>query len=157
MPGASVRRLAHLDDETFALAVALNAPPVDTLKERRHVADTLNKIHVESLDNAALGTIIKNAGADPKNLGSLKRLQMALEPVANGANVPALLSPFFVLYDFRVAASHLTSADRANQIMATITGRLNIEPGAGLLELYNVLSEALAASYESLIKVVTGE
>jgi hypothetical protein len=74
---------------------------------------------------------------------------MALQPVANGANIPALLSPFFVLYDFRVAASHLTSTDRANQIMATITGRLNIEPGAGLLELYNVLSEALAASYES--------
>jgi hypothetical protein len=38
---------------------------------------------------------------------------MALEPVANDANVPALLSPFFVLYDFRVAASHLTSTDRA--------------------------------------------
>jgi hypothetical protein len=29
---------------------------------RRHIADTLNKIHVESLDNAALGTIVKNAG-----------------------------------------------------------------------------------------------
>ena len=79
-----------------------------------------------------------------------------LEPVANGANIPGLLSPFFVLYDFRVAASHLTSANRANQLMATITGRLSIEPGTGLLELYNALSEALATSYEGLMKVVTG-
>jgi hypothetical protein len=150
------QKISHLDDETFALAVAFNAPLVDTPKERRHVADTLNKIHVESLDSATLGSIIKNIGRDPKDLGSLKRLQMALEPLANGSNVPALLSPFFVLYDFRIAASHLTSADRATAIMATITGRLNIEPGAGLLEIYNRLSASLADSYESLIKVVSG-
>lgn len=151
------QKIAHLDDETFALAISFNAPLVDTPKERRHVADTLNKIYVESLDNTALGTIIKSTGGDPKNLGSLKRLQMSLETLPNATNVPVLLSPFFVLYDFRVAASHLTSGNRADEIMATVTQRLNIQPDAGLLEIYSRLSESLAASYESLIKIVKDE
>lgn len=145
-------RIAHLDDETLALAATFNAPQVDTEKDRRHVADTLNKIYVESLDNAALGRIIKNAGGDAKSLGSLKRLQMALLPISD--KVPNLLSPFFVLYDFRVAASHLVSADKAKEMMRAVTDRLGVGPDAGLLEIYSRLSESMAASYESLTKLV---
>ena len=42
-------KIAHLDEEVVTLALDFNAPAVDTPKERHHVADTLNKIHVESL------------------------------------------------------------------------------------------------------------
>src|SRR6185437_1016278 len=84
-------KIGHLDAEVFNLAEAFNAPVVDTDKERRHVADTLNKTYVESFDNAALGDVITRAGGDSKNLGSLKRLQMALQTIADDADIPKLL------------------------------------------------------------------
>jgi hypothetical protein len=37
-------KIAHLDDEVINVAVGFNPPLLDTPKERRHVADTLNKI-----------------------------------------------------------------------------------------------------------------
>src|SRR5207245_1711996 len=110
-------KIAHLDAEVVDLALSFNAPLVDTPKERRHVADTLNKIYVESLDNSSLGSLLRNAGGDPGRLGSLKRLQALLETIGNGADVPGTLSPFFVLYDLRVAYSHLTPDDHAATIL----------------------------------------
>jgi hypothetical protein len=91
-------KIAHLDEEVLNISLEFNAPVVDTAKERRHVADTLNKIYIESLDNAALAALLRKAGGDPKSLGSLKRLQALLETIAKGADIPAILSPFFVLY-----------------------------------------------------------
>lgn len=148
-------KIAHLDEEVVTLALSFNAPVVDTPKERRHVADTLNKIYVESIDNAALGSLLKKVGVDAKSLGSLKRLQALLETIANGADIPAILSPFFILYDLRVAYSHLTSDDRATEILKTVTSRLGIDPAAGLIEIYRRLSGTLAASYEELITIVS--
>jgi hypothetical protein len=141
-------KIAHLDEEVLNISLEFNAPVVDTAKERRHVADTLNKIYIESLDNAALAALLRKAGGDPKSLGSLKRLQALLEPIAKGADIPAILSPFFVLYDLRVAYSHLKSDDSATEILKTVTDRLGIDRTSGLLEIYSHLSKALAASYE---------
>jgi hypothetical protein len=144
------KKVAHLDDEVVALALAFNAPVVDTTKERRHVADTLNKIYVESFDNHVLGALLKEAGGDPKGLGSLKRLHALLETVAKGADIPVILSPFFVLYDLRVAYAHLTSDDCATEILKTVTARLCVGSASGLLEIYRNLIKALTASYERL-------
>jgi hypothetical protein len=147
-------KIAHLDNEVFDLALGFNGPVVDTEKERRHVADTLNKIYVESFDNGALGTIMSKSGADPKGLGSLKRLQAALESAASGADVPNRLSPFFVLYDLRVAYSHLTSAEKATVILKTVTDRLGIIETSGLIDIYGKLMEKLTDSFEQLIKLI---
>ncbi len=147
-------KIAHLDEEVVDLALGFNAPLVDTPRERRHVADTLNKIYVESLDNSSLATLLKKFGGDPKSLGSLKRLQALLETIANGADIASILSPFFVLYDLRVAYSHLTSNDRAAEILKTVTDRLGIDPASEFLEIYRHLSKALAASYEALVTIV---
>jgi hypothetical protein len=148
-------KIAHLDAEVLNLALEFNAPLVDTSRERRHIADTLNKIYVESLDSAALGTLVKKAGQDPKNLGSLKRLQALLETLPHSTPVSTILSPLFVLYDLRVAYSHLTSDDRANEVLVTVTMRLGIPTGSGLLEIYEALVRAMATSYEKLIEIVT--
>jgi hypothetical protein len=147
-------KIAHLDNEVFDLALGFNGPVVDTEKERRHVADTLNKIYIESFDNGALGTVMSKSGTDPKGLGSLKRLQAALESVAKGADVPTLLSPFFVLYDLRVAYSHLTPAEKATVILKTVTGRLGIDEASGLIDIYANLVQKLSDSFEQLIRIV---
>jgi hypothetical protein len=147
-------KIAHLNNEVMDLAATLSAPVVDTEKERRHVADTLNKIYVESLDSGALGTIISRAGGDPKNLGSLKRLQIVLEAVDSNADVPKLLSSFFALYDLRVAYSHLTPHGKARATLKTVTDRLAIAEGSGLPVIYERLLEEIGSSFEKLTKFV---
>jgi hypothetical protein len=147
-------KVAHLDEEVLELAASFNPPLVDTEKERRHVADTLNKIYIESFDNGALGKALKGLGGDPSSLGSLKRLQAVLERVMSGHDIATLLSPFFTLYDLRVAYSHLTSAESAAEILKTVTDRLALPEGSGLLTIYNRLLESLAASFQALTNAI---
>jgi hypothetical protein len=143
-------KIAHLDDQVIEASVGFNPPLLDTPKERRHVADILNKIYVESWDNAALGKVIANQGGDPKSLGTLKRLQMVLEALAPAADIPSLMSPLFVLYDFRVAASHLTSEETATKTMKKVTDRLAISAGSDLPTIYARLIEELLKSFKVL-------
>jgi hypothetical protein len=79
------------------------------------------------------------------------------EPLTAFDPAEALLAPLFALCNFRAAASHLISANRANQIMAATKRRLTIDPDACLLELHNLLPEALAASRKSQVKIITYE
>lgn len=144
------RKIAHLDTEVIDLSLSFNGPVVDTDKERRHVADTLNKIYLESLDNGALGDLLTSLGEDPKGLGSLKRLQGVLERTAPASDVATMLSPLYVLYDMRVAYSHLTSAARAKKVMKTVTDRLGLSETAGLAAIYDELLKQLMASFATL-------
>lgn len=102
-------KIAYLDIEVFDLSVVFNAPVVDTQKERRHVADTLNKIYLESFDNKALGDVISQLGGDPKSLDSIKRLQKTIELSCSGVDIPTLMFPFYIHYDLRVFYSHIGS------------------------------------------------
>lgn len=143
-------KIAQLDAEVVTLSLQFNAPVVDTEKERRHVADTLNKIYLESLDSGALGTILKGLGGDPKELGSLKRLQAVMTAATTGADIAALLSPFFVLYDLRVAYSHLTSDEKSAAIMEKVTDRLGLPRNADLFAIYGRLVPAMTDCLEKL-------
>lgn len=143
-------KIAHLDDEVINATVGFNPPLLDTPKERRHVADILNKIYVESWNNAALGEAIASQGGDPGRLGTLKRLQMVLEKLAPATDIPSLMSPFFVLYDFRVAASHLTSEETNTEIMKTVTDRLALAEASDLQMIYARLIAELLKSFKML-------
>ena len=136
-------KIAHLDSEVMDLSIGFNSPVVDTEKERRHIADSLNKIYVESLHRDALGKILAALGGDAKDLGSLKRLQKIIEYFAPAEVAASLISPFFVLYDLRVAYSHLTSAASAADIMAKVLERLALPNGSGLQPIYDALVERL--------------
>jgi hypothetical protein len=143
-------KLAHLDDEVFDLAVNFNGPIVDSDKERRHVADTLNKIYIESFDNNALGEVLKSLGEDPKNLGSNKRLQKIMENVATSEDVNRIMCPFYVLYDLRVAYSHLGSKDGSDKRLATVRERLGLGPESQLNEIYEAIVNQLGVAFDEL-------
>ncbi len=143
-------KIAHLDDEVLELAGSFNPPVVDTDKERRNVADTLNKIYIESFDNAALGKVLKDLGGDPNKLGSLKRLQSVLERILPDEDISGLLAPFYILYDLRVAYLHLTSADSSKRLLKAVTDRLSLPESPGLLPIYNHLLERLMTSLDTL-------
>lgn len=148
------KKIAHLDDEVMNLALAFNRPVVDTEKERRHVADTLNKIYIESFDNVALGDLLKSLGGTPKSLGSLKRFQGFLERALPDEDINNILSPLYVLYDLRVAYSHLTSTERQRVVLQTVVDRLGIDADASLTDLYNRLIEALIEMFERLVGLI---
>lgn len=147
-------KLAHLDKEVYELAVSFNAPIVDTEKERRHVADTLNKIYIESFDNNALGRVLKEAGVDPKSLGSLKRLQGVMELLTDAEKVSKTLSPFYVLYDLRVAYSHLGSKEGSEEKLEFVTERLGLPSESGLLDIYNILIVALGDTFDTFTSII---
>lgn len=143
-------KVAHLDNEVFDLSVSFNAPVVDTEKERRHVADTLNKIYLESFDNKMLGDVISQLGGDPKSLGSIKRLQKVIELCCSGVDISSLMCPFYVLYDLRVVYSHLGSEQSEHEKLDFVIKRLDIAPNSGLMEIYSSLVENLRESFDKL-------
>jgi hypothetical protein len=147
-------KLAHLDDEVLMLAVEFNGPVVDTDKERRHVADTLNKIYIESFDNNALGSVLHKLGEEPKNLGSNKRIEKIMESIATGEDVSKIMCPFFVLYDLRVAYSHLGSINGSEKCLMAIKERLGIGSDAEFNEVYEAIVSQLTSSFNELSKIV---
>ena len=137
------------------LARSFNTPVTDSKKERERVADTLNKIYIESLDNKALGSVLKTLGGDPEKLGTNKRLQSILEKVArNGEDVSAIMLPFFTAYDFRVAALHLTSAETARDKLKTVTDRLKLPENATLVDIQNALVDSFIASFKAMKAII---
>jgi hypothetical protein len=85
---------------------------------------------------------------------ALKRLQLVLQHLAPTVDVPALLSPLYVLYDFRVAASHLASDRSAKDKMKTVTDRLTLAEGADLQTIYAELIKRLLISFQALVSAV---
>lgn len=147
-------KIAHLDSEVFDLSVSFNTPVVDTEKERRHVADTLNKIYLESFDNKALGYVVSKLGGDPKNLGSIKRLQNVIELSCYDVDIFALMSPFYILYDLRVVYSHIGSKKSEQEKLDSVIERLELGANSGLMEIYPSLVEKLGESYERLTELL---
>jgi hypothetical protein len=144
---------AHLDKEVLELVSSFNAPIVDTPGERRRVADTLNKIYIESFDNKALAKLLDKLGVLCEGSGNLKRLQGVLGTiVTDPMDLRELLKPFFTLYDFRVASLHLSSVESSEQLLKSVLDRLSLPESAGLAGIYERLTGMLAASFEELAK-----
>ncbi|MES2207778.1 MAG: hypothetical protein V4525_13425 [Pseudomonadota bacterium] len=146
-------KIAHLDAEVLDLTISFNAPIIDTERERRHLADTLNKIYIESFDNKILALLIRKLGGDPQNFGSIKRLQMLLEiSCPNSIDISSIMSPFYTLYDLRVAYSHLSSKEKSDEKLNFVIERLGIHQHSNLLDIYKSLVSKLINSFEILSK-----
>jgi hypothetical protein len=150
-------KLAHLDAEVLDLAGTLVRPVYDTPAQRRMISDILNKVHLESIDNSRLGNLLAEMRIAAKSSGSLKRLQALLEAVGDEDEISGLLAPFYTLYDFRVAYSHLGSADSEAAKMKAVTDRLGLAQNAGLQDIYDALIAKMIASYTALAALVSVE
>lgn len=148
-------KLAHLDDVVLDLAGQLRRPLHDTPAQRHAVSDNLNKVHIESIDNEALGRVLSSLGIACNGTGQLKRLQALLESIAESGQVYARMTPFYTTYDFRVSYSHLGSTEGAVKKMKTVTDRLGLAKDAEVTEIYDRLLEKLTHSYSALTEIVT--
>ena len=139
-------QLAHLDSELIDIIASLRPPVVDTEKERGYVFDGLNRIFIEALDNSVLNQVMISLGATSSGSGSLKRLQALLETFDASGKVNEMLLPFYVLYDLRVAYSHLTSNKRKSQLIASSASRLGVKADFDLPTAYDLILDLVAES-----------
>ena len=139
--------IAHLEEEVLDLARTLNKPLFDTPRESRHLADTLNKIYIESFSIESLKRIVACLGGDPRNLRSLKLLQMLMELVSPDVDIRNSMAVFFVLYDFRVANLHISSNTGYKVELTKVKDRLGLPSSAGLVQIYNSILEGLIESF----------
>jgi hypothetical protein len=108
------------------------------------------------LDSKALKHLLSDRVIDSKNLGSIKLLQLLLETDYPSANIANVLSALYVAYDLRVANAHLTSNERAKEIMISVRERLNLQPEDDFSTVYSVLVESLSVLFNELEKIVSG-
>lgn len=148
-------RISHLDVELVDTITALAPPLFDTEKERRHTFDSLNRIFIESLDNAGLEKLVKSLGTTSAGSGSLKRLQAVLETLDAIGAVSTLLSPLYVLYDLRVAYSHALSARKKADLIDSSATRLALAPDFDLPTVYDELLKRIAASLSGLTALLS--
>ena len=147
-------KLGHLETEVLKIAERTLRPILDIETSRRNLADSLNKIHIESLDNDALGSLTVKLRIKPASSGSLKRLQAILETIDTTEIINSLLSPFYTLYDLRIAYSHIGSDAGTIQRLKKITDRLDLPESATLIQIYDQLIVGLTNSYIALEAIV---
>jgi hypothetical protein len=145
--------IGRLEAEALDLALSFNPPVIDTPKERKHVADTLNKIYLESFQVSALESIIRNLGVTPLEGGSLKKLQTILQAIAPTENISSLLSSLYVLYDFRVENLHLMPSAGSTKLKS-ITDRLDLPIDASLQDIYANLLDGLTIAFARMTELV---
>lgn len=143
-------KIAHLDKEVVDAALSCSMPLFDTEKERKHTFDLLNKIYVESFANDNLLNLCTQIGAKAKGEGSLKRLQAFLEHSFPDGEISKTLAPLYVLYDLRVAYSHLISVDRRNKMLEDAGSRIGFSASDTLQIIYEKLLHELTNCFRRL-------
>ena len=147
-------KLAHLEKEVLDIAISIRRPVIDTPSERRNIVDALNKVYLESLDNKALERVLSKLGQDAAKLGSLKRLQKLVETVAPTEDIAGAMSPLYVLYDLRVAYSHLGSEEGQEEKLRFVRERLGLASSANLFAIYDTIVPALRGAVVKLSVVL---
>lgn len=146
-------KIDHLSVEIIESIRELTPPVIDTEAETGRAIRLLNQVVVESINNGLLGALLSRRAGDPVPKGSLKRLQKLFEIKYPNVDIHSTLSPFFVLYDLRVLASHLIPQAKKEEEWNYACERLGIPKTATRTELYNELVRKLTASYEALTKI----
>lgn len=142
--------ISHLDDETLQAIEELTPPVHFSTKEQRHFSDLLNRICTESLSSHALAKLLNDRGIDPKNLGTLKKLQRLLEQECPTVDLADIISPLFVTYDLRVVHSHLTSESSKAETLSFCRKRLGLTDDASFNDIYSNLVANLIECYRAL-------
>ncbi|HEJ5651542.1 hypothetical protein [Pseudomonas sp. B14(2022)] len=144
--------LYKLPDEIGLTIAGLQKP---IFWEDRHVApvvESLNRIFIESLNENFLKNFLNSRDIKiASGARGLKLLESAIENLSDQSGARAIMSPFFVLYDYRINVCHLQSQETVMTKTKTINERLSIEASNASHEvIYDSLFEKI---YDSLTKI----
>lgn len=123
--------------------------------EDRHVApviESLNRIFIESLnENFLKNFLISRDIQITSGARGLKLLEKVIENLSDQSGARTIMSPFFVLYDYRINVCHLQSQETVMTKTKTINERLSIDASNASHEvIYDGLFEKI---YDSLTKI----
>lgn len=120
--------LYKLPDEIAKTIADLQKP---IFWEDQHVAPTvesLNRIFVESVDSDFLKRFLLSKQIKlADNLRALKLMEKFLASLSDESQSSAIMSPFFVLYDYRVNVCHLQSLQTVTTKTQSINQRLGLD------------------------------
>lgn len=123
--------------------------------EDRHVApvvESLNRIFVESLNETFLKNYLTSAGIkDINGLRALKLMEKFIEHLSDATTARTTMSPFFVLYDYRINVCHLQSIATVTTKTQSINERLGLSKTNESHE--NIYEQLFKQIYESLTKI----
>lgn len=77
-----------------------------------------------------------------------------MENIASEENISSTMCPFYVLYDLRVAYSHLGSKDGSEERLKSVKERLGLKTDSQLNGIYDAIVDQLSSSYTQLTNVV---
>lgn len=125
--------------------------------QEKHVSpaiEAFNRVMVESLDSKFLKNELKDLVSkdELKGLKSLKLLEKWLENILQLSEFSDVSLPFYVLYDFRILSSHLTSDSKKKETLKSINKRLILlEENENYEAIYDALINRLRESYETIL------
>lgn len=146
--------LYKLPDEIGLTIAGLQKP---IFWEDRHVApviESLNRIFIESLNENFLKEFLssRDVKITPGARG-LKLLEKVIENLSDPSAARTIMSPFFVLYDYRINVCHLQSQETLMTKTKAINERLSADASNTSHEvIYDKLFEKI---YDSLTKIKT--
>ncbi len=152
--------LYTLEGEISQILENLNRPVFWEDKYVGPFIEALNRIFVESLNTSGLRKDIDTLkkGLETKSQKGLKLFQLWLAERVNILTADNIMTPFFVLYDFRVMLSHLLSKERKAEMHESISSRLCVQHDEGNYEnLYNALIKAMHSSYKTILETINPE
>ncbi|QQN26306.1 hypothetical protein [Pseudomonas syringae group genomosp. 3] len=125
-----------------------------------HVAnltEALNRIFVESIDEKTVKTAINKIPplTQTKNLKGLKLLSLLIEKLSNKESAYKIMTPFFVLNDYRGLLQHLQSEYDLIRIMKTINLRLELpEENLSHELIYTKLFQHMRKAYSDAYSII---
>lgn len=148
-----------LDGEISKVFENLHRPIFWEDKHVGPVIESFNRIFVESLNISKIRSDVLKVSSDVdlKGKGSLKVFESWLQNRLEMTNHAEIMSPFYILYDFRIITCHLQSEEGRAEKLKSINKRLGIpEDNVSNERIYDSLIDELSKSYAAVIDAASG-
>ena len=123
-----------------------------------HVFNSLNKICIESMCRDSIIDAIKKKELDfdAKNTRAMKLIEKLMEVTHPDSDAKEIMTPFFVLYDFRLVLDHDYTKEEEEKTLSFCYDRLGIiRDYKNFEKLYDKLLEELTGSYSKIINTLS--
>jgi hypothetical protein len=133
----------QVSSEILDSAILVRDPIFDTKTSRAQVAQALNDVYVESLEASQLKKHLKAQDVDVSNIKGIKLLERLMITLGYSNDLRELMKPFYLIYDLRVAQSHLMTTDSRREKVNSVSARLGMDDKATFSDIYEKLRESL--------------
>jgi hypothetical protein len=149
-------KLLVLSNESISILRKIKQPIFYNREEIGKNLEALNKLLIERINsNDIKNDLVDTFQIDKDTLkgkGSLKIFQLWLEKRCNSESISKIVTPLFVLYDFRQIVDHVHSDKNKKRIMNSCLRRLSLNQTTNIKEFYETLLFKLSNCYQKLIE-----